>query len=45
MLVAAVFGYLSIRLVKYISQKGKFGWFAYYCGAAGFLTLLLTIVL
>ena len=45
MLVAMIFGYLAIRLVKYISQKGKFGWFACYCGAAGIITLLLTIVL
>ena len=45
MLVAAIFGYLSIRLVKYVSQKGKFGWFTWYCGAAGIITLLLTIAL
>jgi len=45
MLVAAVAGYFSIRLVRYISRKGKFGWFSYYCGAAGLITLLLTVIL
>lgn len=45
MLIAMVSGYFAISLVKYISQKGKFGWFAYYCWFAGALTLILTIVL
>ena len=45
MLVAMVVGYFALSLVKYISQKGKFGWFAYYCWAAGAITILLTIVL
>jgi undecaprenyl-diphosphatase len=45
MLVAMIAGYFSIRLVKYISQKGKFGWFAVYCAAVGLLTLILTVVL
>ena len=45
MVVAMVSGYFSIRLVKYVSRKGKFGWFASYCVAAGIITLLLTIVL
>lgn len=45
MIVAAVAGYFSLTLLKYISRKGKFGWFAYYCFAAGFITLLLTIIL
>lgn len=40
--VAAVSGYLSIRLVHMIADKGKFGAFAYYCWAAGGLTILLT---
>lgn len=44
-LVAMVVGYFALNLVKYISQKGKFGWFAYYCWAAGAITLLLTIFL
>ncbi len=39
--VAAVVGYACIRLLKLIADKGKFGFFAYYCWAAGALTLLL----
>ena len=45
MLVAMVSGYLSLWLVKYISQKGKFGYFAYYCWAVGLITIILSIVL
>ena len=33
--VAAVVGYFAIRLVKSLSDKGKFGKFAYYCWAVG----------
>ena len=44
MLVAAVSGYFSIRLIRYISKKGKFGWFAYYCWFAGLVTILLTFL-
>lgn len=43
-LVAAVSGYLSIRLLRYVADKGRFGAFAYYCWAAGALTLLLTAI-
>lgn len=42
--VAAVVGYACIRLLKMIAEKGKFGFFAYYCWAAGALTLLLTLI-
>ena len=45
MLVAAVSGYFSISLLKYISRNGKFGGFAYYCAAAGVITLILTVIL
>ena len=45
MLVAMVSGYLAISLVNYISKKGKFGYFAYYCWFAGIVTLILSIVL
>lgn len=44
MLTAMIVGYFALNLVKYISQKGKFGWFAYYCWAAGVIAILLTIV-
>ena len=40
--VAAVVGYLCIRLLKMVAEKGKFGFFAYYCWAAGAVTLVLT---
>ncbi len=39
--VAAVVGYLCIRLLKMIAAKGKFGFFAYYCWAVGIATLVL----
>ncbi len=42
--VAAVVGYGCIRLLKMIAEKGKFGFFAYYCWAAGLVTLILTLV-
>ena len=44
MAVSAVVGYLCIRLLKMIAEKGKFGFFAYYCWAIGALTLILTIL-
>ncbi len=40
--VAAVSGYACIRLLRYVADKGRFGAFAYYCWAAGVLTLVLT---
>ena len=39
---AALSGYLCIRLVHMITDKGKFGAFAYYCWAMGLLTVILT---
>ena len=42
--VAAVSGYACIRLLRYVADKGRFGAFAYYCWAAGALTLVLTIL-
>lgn len=42
--VSAVVGYACIRLLKMIADKGKFGFFAYYCWAIGLATLILTIV-
>lgn len=40
--VAAVSGYLCIRLLKMIAEKGKFGAFSYYCWAMGVLVLVLS---
>lgn len=39
-LVAAVVGYFAIRLVNLLSDKGKFGAFAYYCWGAGLVALI-----
>ena len=43
-LVSAVVGYACIRLLKMIADKGKFGFFAYYCWAVGALTLVLSLI-
>lgn len=43
-LTAAVSGYLCLRLLRYIADKGRFGAFAYYCWAAGLLTLFLNTI-
>lgn len=43
-LVAAVTGYLCIRLLKMIADRGRFGAFAYYCWIVGALVLIFTIV-
>ncbi len=43
-LVAAVSGYACIRLLKMIAERGRFGFFAYYCWLAGAVTLVLTIL-
>ena len=42
--VSAVVGYACIRLLKMIADKGKFGFFAYYCWIVGTITLVLTII-
>ena len=39
---AAISGYLSIRLVRMVADKGRFGAFAYYCWAAGIITVILS---
>ena len=45
MVVAAVVGYFSIRLVNLLADQGKFGNFAFYCWAVGALALILSIIL
>jgi len=42
--VAAVSGYLSICLLKFITQRGNFGGFSYYCWGAGLVTLILSLI-
>lgn len=39
-LVAAVVGYFAIHLVNLLSDKGKFGAFAWYCWAVGLISLV-----
>ena len=39
-----VSGYACIRLLKMVAEKGKFGFFAYYCWLAGAVTLVLTLL-
>lgn len=41
---AAVSGYLSIRLVRMVADKGRFGAFSYYCWAAGVITVVLSVL-
>ena len=43
-LVAMVSGFFAIRLVKMLSDKGKFGKFAYYCWTVGALALIYSLV-
>ena len=45
MVVSSVVGYFAIRLVNLLTDKGKFGNFAYYCWGVGALTLILSILL
>jgi len=42
--VATVVGYLCLRLLKLIAEKGKFGFFAYYCWMIGALTIIRTFL-
>ena len=44
MAVAMLSGIAAIGLVKRIAQKGKFGYFAYYCWVVGVLTIILSLV-
>lgn len=42
---AAVSGFFAIKLVKLISQKERFGSFAYYCWTAGLIVIVLSIII
>lgn len=44
MAAAAVCGYLSIRLVRMVADKGRFGAFAYYCWVVGAITVLMSFL-
>lgn len=43
-LVATISGYLAIRLLKFITQRGSFGGFSYYCWGMGLITLILSLI-
>lgn len=45
MVIAGVVGYFSIRLVQLLADKGKFGKFAFYCWAAGAVSLAASLIL
>lgn len=42
--VSAVVGYFAIRLVNLLTDKGKFGAFAWYCWAMGAVSLIATFL-
>lgn len=44
MAVAMVSGIFAIGLVKFITNKGKFGNFAYYCWVVGAVTIILSFI-
>ena len=44
MVVAAVTGYLSICLLKFITRRSSFGAFCYYCWGAGLVTMILSLI-
>ncbi len=45
MAVAMIAGVLSISLLKYITKKGGFGKFCYYCWGVGFISVVLAVIL
>ena len=45
MAIAGVTGFFAIKIVKLLSQNGKFGKFCWYCFFIGILTIVLTIIL
>ena len=45
MAIAGVVGYFSIKLVNLLASKGKFGAFAYYCWAAGAVSLVASFII
>ena len=44
MVLSGIVGYFSIKLVNLLTDKGKFGAFAYYCWAAGGVALVLCLL-
>lgn len=44
MAAAAVSGYFSIRLIRYLAGRRSLGGFAYYCWGAGIVALILSLI-
>lgn len=44
MVVALLSGIISIHFLRYISAKGRFGGFAYYCWVVGVLAIIMSII-
>ncbi len=44
MLVAAIVGVASIKLLSLVAKRNKFGWFMWYCLAMGILAIVLDVV-
>ena len=44
MAAAAVSGIVAIGLVKFITNSGRFGSFAYYCWTVGIATIILSLI-
>ena len=44
MIAAMVSGVISIMVIRYIVNKGKFGGFSYYCWLVGALTIILSLI-
>ena len=44
MITAAISGYFSIRLIRQLAGRGKFGAFAYYCWGVGAFTLIVSLI-
>ena len=43
--VAAITGYICISLLRMIAERGRFGWFAYYCWGIGIVTLAVSAIM
>ena len=44
MAIAMVSGVVSINILKYITAKGRFGGFAYYCWVVGVLAIIMSVI-
>lgn len=44
MIASMISGVISIMLIRYIVNKGKFGGFAYYCWVVGALAIILSLI-